>query len=497
MECGGFCTTVEGMPDSSGKPGQSVAKEDLERIAGTKVDRVATVDSPRIFITNNLYFWPYLLIRNKMSMEQQRFKVFKFGGASINSIGRVKNVGHIIRHWQHQPLMIIISAMGKTTNALEKVAEAFFAGRQEESLQLFEVVKQSHIDMAKGLLEKDFDKCLAHLSDIITEAEWMLHDKPVRDYDYYYDQIVCLGEMMSTIMMNAYLNETGIHTQWLDVRDIIRTDDNFRDANVDWEVTQQAMGNGQLATVNWQSGNPVFLTQGFVGATDENESTTLGREGSDYTAAIFANLLDADSMTIWKDVESVMNADPRQFADAVPIPELNYEEVIEMAYYGAQVIHPKTIKPLFQKNIPLYVKCFLDASLPGTVIHNNVVKNLPPIIVRKENQVLIHFHSKDYSFVGERPVGQLYNLLEELSIRPSLTQNGAITFLCCVDDREDKIQKLAFAASDLFDIQIEKGLTLLTVRHYKEELVLALTEGKEIVLKQQEGNETVQVLMRP
>jgi len=427
-----------------------------------------------------------------------RFKVFKFGGASINSIDRIRNVGHIIQKWKDQPLMIIISAMGKITNSLEKVAEAFFAGRQEQALLLFEAVKQSHIETARGLLTQDFEKCLLQLSDIITEAEWMLHDKPVRDFDYYYDQIVCLGEMLSTIIVAAYLNETGITTQWLDVRDIIRTDDNFRDANVDWGLTHRATTNLQLETRNWEleTGNPIFLTQGFVGATDENESTTLGREGSDYTAAIFANLLDAESMTIWKDVESVMNADPKQFTDAVPIAELNYEEVIEMAYYGAQVIHPKTIKPLYQKSIPLYVKCFLDPKLPGTVIHNNVVKGLPPIIVLKENQVLIHFHSKDYSFVGERHVGRLYQLMEELSIRPSLTQNGAITFLCCVDDREDKIQKLAFAAADLFDTQIEKGLTLLTVRHYRDELVMALTQGKQIVLKQQEGLETIQVLMR-
>ena len=427
-----------------------------------------------------------------MSTEQKKLKVFKFGGASINTVERIKNVGHIISHWKGTPLMVIISAMGKTTNELEKVAEAFFAGRQEEALQLFEGVKKTHIETVKELLQTDFEKCMAHLSDIITEAEWMLHDKPVRDYDYYYDQIVCLGEMLSTIIVGAYLNETGIETQWLDVRDIIRTDDNFRDANVDWSNTKQAVANLQFTICN----SPVTLTQGFVGATDENESTTLGREGSDYTAAIFANMLDAESMTIWKDVESVMNADPKLFADAVPIAELNYEEVIEMAYYGAQVIHPKTIKPLYQKSIPLYVKCFLDPKLPGTEIHNNVVKNLPPIIVRKENQVLIHFHSKDYSFVGERSVGQLYHLFEELSLRPSLTQNGAITFLCCVDDLEDKIQKLAFSASAFFEIQIEKGLTLLTVRHYKETLVETLIAGNEIVLKQQEGKETVQILLR-
>ncbi|MEO7311527.1 MAG: aspartate kinase [Chitinophagaceae bacterium] len=433
-----------------------------------------------------------------MSTGQQRLQVFKFGGASINSIERIKNVGDIIRHWQQESLLVIISAMGKTTNALEKVAEAFFAGSQEASLQLFEAVKQDHIGTARALLEIDFDQCLDHLNDIFTEAEWMLHDKPVRDYDYYYDQIVCLGEMLSTIIVSAYLNETGIKTQWLDVRDIIRTDDNFRDANIDWEITKKAIANLQWIKDDIQAsiGSSILLTQGFVGATDENESTTLGREGSDYTAAIFANLLDAKSMTIWKDVECVMNADPRQFADAVAIPELNYEEVIEMAYYGAQVIHPKTIKPLYQKSIPLYVKCFLDPSLPGTVVHNNSVKHLPPIIVRKENQVLIHFHSKDYSFVGERPIGQLYHLFEQLSIRPSLTQNGAISFLCCVDDREDKNEKLAFAASEFFDIQIEKGLTLLTIRHYEEDLVHRLIQGKEIVLKQQEGRETIQVLLK-
>lgn len=424
------------------------------------------------------------------------YKVFKFGGASINSIERIRNIAQIIKlsfnsnNTGQECLMVIVSAMGKTTNALEKVTEAFFSGKQKEALELFDEVKKNHIYIINNLL-KDTQQCLKHLKDITTEAEWILHDKPVRDYGYYYDQIVCIGEMMSTIIVNAFLNEEGITTQWHDARDIIKTDNNFRDANIDWQATER---NVQSLIANNQSS--VFLTQGFIGSTDENESTTLGREGSDYTAAIFANLLNAENMTIWKDVESVMNADPKQFADAVPIAELNYKEIIEMAYYGAQVIHPKTIKPLYQKNIPLYVRCFLNMSLPGTIIHNNIVKNLPPIIVRKENQVLLHFHSKDYSFVGERPVGQLYHLFEELSIRPNLTQNGAITFLSCLDDREDKIQKLAFAAADLFDIQVEKGLTLLTVRHYNDALVEKLTLGKEIILKQQEGKETVQIVLR-
>lgn len=434
--------------------------------------------------------------------QRMDIRIFKFGGASISSQERIRNMGKIIERTMNgqgpnDRLMLVISAMGKTTNALEKVADAFFQKNRTAALQLFDEVKQQHLTLAKQLLATHHDECLDQLNNIITEAEWMLHDDPVRSYDHYYDQIVCLGELLSTIIIAAYLNESGIGTTWLDVRDIIRTDNNFRDANIDLELTGKNVAN--LIDDHWnETGTKagVLLTQGFVGSTMENESTTLGREGSDYTAAIFANMMDAKSMTIWKDVESVMNADPKQFKDAVPIAALNYEEVIEMAYYGAQVIHPKTIKPLYQKKIPLYVKCFLDDSLPGTVIDDRAIKGLPPIIVLKEQQVLIHFHSKDFSFVGERPVGQLYHLFEEMSIRPSLTQNGAITFLCCVDDKEDKLQKLAFAADAIFDIRMEKGLTLLTIRHYDDALVDQLIGEREVVLKQQAGRDTIQVLLR-
>jgi aspartate kinase len=237
------------------------------------------------------------------------------------------------------------------------------------------------------------------------------------------------------------------------------------------------------------------VTQGFIGSTDENESTTLGREGSDYTAAIFANLLDAQYLAIWKDVEGVMNADPKQFPQAQYMNHLSFTEVIEMAYYGAQVIHPKTIKPLQNKQIPLYVKCFLDASLPGTIIDSQPVKNLPPVIVLKQNQVLMHLHSKDFSFVGERPLARLYELFAQLKIKPNLMQNGAISAELCLDDRGDKIEKLAMAASEIFDVQLEKDLTLLTVRHYTPEALEPLIAGKTVILKQQTP-ETVQVLMK-
>ena len=226
----------------------------------------------------------------------------------------------------------------------------------------------------------------------------------------------------------------------------------------------------------------------------KNESTTLGREGSDYSAAVFAHMLDAESQTIWKDVEGVMNADPKQFPEAQLISELNYDEVIEMAYYGAQVIHPKTIKPLQNKGIPLFVKCFLDSSLPGTVIHDKALKGLPPIIVLKQQQALVHLHSKDFSFVGEKPVAELYQLFAELRIKPNLMQTGAVTIQFCIDDRAEKIEKLALSASEIFDVQVEKGLTLLTIRHYNESVLEKMSSGKKILLKQQ-APETVQVLM--
>ena len=420
-------------------------------------------------------------------------KVFKFGGASVNSVERIKNLGKIVKQYPEEKLLIVISAMGKTTNALEKVAEAFYQGKKDEALRLFEQVKQQHLTSAKNLLVADYFPCAVHLKNFFTEVEWLLHDKPVRDFDYYYDQVVCIGELLSTALVSLYLNEAGIANKWIDVRDIIRTDDNFRDANIDWEFTKTKI-QGTIAPL-FNDLN-IVITQGFIGSTDENESTTLGREGSDYTAAVFANMLNAESLTIWKDVESVMNADPKQFPDAEPIPELNYNEVIEMAYYGAQVIHPKTIKPLQNKNIPLLVKCFLDPSLPGTLIHNqSLKKQLPPIIVLKEKQVMLELSSKDFSFVGEHHVSHLYHLFEKLKIKPNLTQNGAISFLSVFDDRVEKIEKLALEASELFDVKVIKDLSLLTIRHFNKQLFEKLTEGKKIILRQQTPD-TIQVLIQ-
>ena len=283
-------------------------------------------------------------------------KVFKFGGASINSTDRISNVANILRDHPGEKILVIISAMGKTTNALEKVTDAFFEGRKDEALTLFKEVKKNHLNTLKYLVSIQWKKAEDALADFFTEVEWLLHDKPVRGYDYYYDQIVCSGELMSTAMISAYLNEAGIDNRWVDVRDIIRTDNQFRDAVIDWTITDEKV---KSIIEPLFAETDLIITQGFIGATDENESTTLGREGSDYSAAVFANLLNAESQTIWKDVEAVMSADPKQFSHVEALPALSYREVVEMAYYGAQVIHPKPSNPCRTNKSP----CMYGASL--------------------------------------------------------------------------------------------------------------------------------------
>ena len=414
-------------------------------------------------------------------------KVFKFGGASIGTAERVKNVGTILKKYEGQQLLIIVSAMGKTTNALEKVADAFFRGEKDEALRLFESIKHSHLNINRELTGNGDNE----LESFFTEIEWLLHDKPVREFDYYYDQIVCIGEMLSSMIVSRFLNSVGVSNRWLDVRDIIRTDNNFRDARIDWNVTAQKVQE-QIKPLFQQTN--IVLMQGFIGATDENESTTLGREGSDYSAAVFANLLEADCQVIWKDVQGVMNADPKLYKEAQWIRELNYQEVIEMAYYGAQVIHPKTIKPLQNKGIPLYVKSFLNPDEEGTCIHNQPVNHLPPIIVYKSSQAIVQLSSKDFSFVGEGLTAEVYRIFESLKFKPNLTQNAAISLLCVVDDHPEKVEAFALKATEHFDVSVTKGLTLLTVRHYQKSLVENLTERYKIVLQQQTP-ETVQMVL--
>lgn len=415
-------------------------------------------------------------------------KVFKFGGASVSTVERIRNVGSILQSYADEKILIVISAMGKTTNALEQVVHAFYKNEKEKALELFTAIKNAHLQLANELCDQPIDQ----LNDFFTEVEWLLHDKPLREFDYYYDQVVCIGELLSTAVISNYLNAVDIKNKWIDVRDIIRTDDNFRDAKIDWPFTNSRVQN---AIVPLFDDYNFVLTQGFIGATDENESTTLGREGSDYTAAVFANLLDAESQTIWKDVQGVMNADPKLYNNAVWIKELNYREVIEMAYYGAQVIHPKTIKPLQNKNIPLYVKSFIHPKEEGTFIHNETVNHLPPIIVYKENQALVQISTKDFSFTDEGLTTSIYDLFAKIKYKQNLTQITAISLLCVVDDHPEKLEKFALAASQSYDVQVSKNLTLLTIRHHQQQIKDELTQEKSILLLQQTP-EIFQVLMK-
>jgi aspartate kinase len=409
-------------------------------------------------------------------------KVFKFGGASLESIERIRNVGTIVQSFPDEQLLIVISAVGKTTNELEKVAQNFFLRKREIAAQLLFNIEQQHVEMAAALLGTREHPLFQQLQQFFTEAEWTLGEKPLRTYDYYYDQLVSLGELLSTAIVSAWFNQAGIKNTWLDVRDIFRTDDNFRDANIDWAFTQRNVTEKVLPL--FKDAN-IVIAQGFIGSTDQNESVTLGREGSDYSAAVFANMLDAESQTIWKDVEGLKNADPKQFPNTINIPEISYSEVIEMAYYGAQVIHPKTIKPLQNKQIPLYVKCFLNKDLPGTLIREDVDHTqLPPIIVLKKNQVLITVTSRDYSFITEDKISDIYEIFHGLKIKINLMQNAAISFSCCIDNNPEKIELLIKALHQGFKLSYNEGLELLTVRYTKEGLLDELSNGRTVLLEQ-------------
>ncbi|NSL87470.1 aspartate kinase [Chitinophaga sp. Mgbs1] len=420
-------------------------------------------------------------------------KVFKFGGASLESVERIRQVAQIIQSFPDEKLLIVISAMGKTTNELEKVAQNFYLRKREIAAQLLYNVEQHHLSVAEALLGNRQHPLFTQLQQFFTEAEWTLGEKPLRTYDYYYDQLVGLGELLSTAIVSAYFNTAGVPNTWLDVRDVFRTDDNFRDANIDWAYTQKQVTE---KVVPLFSNTNIVIAQGFIGSTDQNESVTLGREGSDYSAAVFANMLDAESQTIWKDVEGLKNADPKLFPNTVNIPEISFGEVIEMAYYGAQVIHPKTIKPLQNKQIPLLVKCFLDKDLPGTVIKETAdVKQLPPIIVLKRNQVLITITSKDYSFITEEKISDIYEVFHRLKVKINLMQNGAISFSSCIDNNPEKIELLIKTLHTDFKIAYNEGLELLTVRYYHDGLLQELTNHHTVLLEQR-SRVTVQRLLK-
>ncbi len=419
-------------------------------------------------------------------------QVYKFGGASIATPERMEGLLPVIEGGE-KPLILVVSALGKTTNALEAIVNAAYKGDKQEAHKLVVELEQKHLGYAKELLnENNYKQVAAELNIHFTELQWAVDDVDTTRYDYSYDQIVCIGELMSTRIFSFYLNEKGIATEWIDIRDVIRTDETFRDAVVDWQFSKKQAE--QVIAPILKQGKCV-MTQGFIGATADNASVTLGREGSDYTAAMMAAMLSAEAVTIWKDVEGLLNADPKEFENTVKIEAITYHEVIEMAYYGAQVIHPKTIKPLQNNNIPLYVKCFLDRNLKGTVIKNDVTGNYPPLIINKKNQVLIQATTKDFSFITEYNLSHIYQIFSDLNIKINMMQNAAISFIACIDNREDKVRKLIDTLDSEYKLLRNEDVSLLTVRHYSPEVVFDLTKDKTKLLEQKTRH-TVQVVMK-
>ncbi len=406
-------------------------------------------------------------------------KVFKFGGASVKDADAIRNVANILKKHSKEKIMIVVSAMGKTTNALEKVVTAYIK-KTGDAFELLEEVKQAHYQVALELFGEEHT-IYSLLNDTFVEIEWIIEEEPQDSYDYIYDQIVSIGEMASTRMLAAFLANEGESAVWLDARDVIRTDDTFREGSVDWETTE-SLCDKKLPSLFEK--NNLVVTQGFIGGTQENFTTTLGREGSDYSAAIFAYQLNAESLSIWKDVPGILTGDPRLFENVQKIDRLSYKEAIEMTYYGAKVIHPKTIKPLENKNIPLYVKSFVDPAGEGTLITTDVNASYPPVVVVEPNQVLLHISTRDFSFVAERHLGFLFQQFDKYRIKINMMQNMAISFTVCVTERSERLAQLIIELEKDFKLVVDRDLELITIRHYTDEIVDTLSSGKIILFEE-------------
>lgn len=420
-------------------------------------------------------------------------RVYKFGGASIASPERMAALLPIVSGEQ-QPLLIVISALGKTTNALESIVKAACSGDMAHAMELKRKLEKEHLQYAHDLLSPAiYTDAETALMPLFTEFDKAILAANARQFDKSYDQIVSMGELFSSTIMHYMLVQNGVSSEWVDVRRVILTDDTYRDASVHWNHTRLE---AQAIIGRTLKQRDVVVTQGFIGATEKGASVTLGREGSDYTAAILAAMLGAESVTIWKDVDGFRNADPKLFEDTVKIEAISFAEVIEMAFYGAQIIHPKTIKPLHNYHIPLYVKCFLDKSLEGTVIKEDVSDaHYPPLIVLKENQVLVQVTTRDFSFITEDNLSKIYSIFHDLKVKINLIQNAAISFIACIDNREEKIVALRKALSEQYKVSLNDNVSILTVRHFNTEIIDKLTKGRKSLLKQ-ETRKTMQVVMQ-
>lgn len=413
-------------------------------------------------------------------------QVFKFGGASIKDADGVKNVAHVLKTVGYQNTLIVISAMGKSTNAVEVVINNYFNSKSELQSSLQEV-KKYHNEILLELFDNEKHPIFKKVSNLFDELRSFFDRNKSPDYNFVYDQTIGYGELVSTVIVSAYFNEIGLTNKWIDVREFIKTDNYYRRANVNWEETQQRIA----ANFDKKSLN---ITQGFIGSDANNFMTTLGREGSDYTAAIFAYCINAESVTIWKDVPGVLNADPRYFENAQLLHQISYSEAIELAFYGASVIHPKTLQPLQGKEIPLFVKSFLHPERPGTMVGRGkkIEPDVPCFIVKK-NQVLISLSSLDFSYIVEENISEIFRLLHLYKMKVDVIQNSAISFSVCVDNIYNNLEKLLQHLKAKFKVTCHEDVSLYTIRHYNMNAINQLEKDKTVYLKQL-TQETVQMV---
>lgn len=417
-------------------------------------------------------------------------KVFKFGGASVKDAESVKNLASIINRYADDDLLVVISAMGKTTNAFERVLHAYLTGETEAAVKEAKSIHDYHRKIAADLIPDNTHSLYKEIGDIFAGVEMRLHTKPTASYNQEYDQLVSQGEMLSTIIVSNYLNYSGIQNQWSDARQFLKTDSTFREGRVDWDISDKLIR--QQFSFN---AIHLYITQGFIGSTFGNLTTTLGREGSDYTAAILAYVLDAESVTVWKDVPGVLNADPKWFDDTVRLEKISYLDAIELTYYGTSVIHPKTIQPLKNKGIRLYVKSFLHPEDPGTVIGDNSYEKLIPSFIFKMDQVLIHIHPADFSFIAEDNLEKIFRCFAGYGLKINLMQNSAVSFDVCVNNDLSRIPSVLADLEKDFRVRSTPGLELVTIRYYDDATIARVLVNKDLLLTQRTKT-TIQMVVR-
>ena len=415
-------------------------------------------------------------------------RVFKFGGASVKDADGVKNMASVLKKVGYENTLIVVSAMGKTTNALEAVIHNYF-NKKEELQSALQEVKKYHNAILLDLFENEQHTVFKRVADLFDELSGFFDRNKSPDYNFVYDQTISYGELVSTVIISEYLNQIGLKNKWVDVRELIKTDNYYRRANINWEETQSQI------TSKFDKKN-LNITQGFLGSDPNNFTTTLGREGSDYTAAIFAYCLNAESVTIWKDVPGVLNADPRYFENSQLLNKISYREAIELAFYGASVIHPKTLQPLQGKEIPLYVKSFLKPENPGTMVGKGMglEPDVPCFIVKKD-QVLISLSSLDFSYIVEENISEIFNLLHQYKMKVDVIQNSAISFSVCVDNIYNNLENLLQHLKAKFKVDCQEHVSLYTIRHFNDNAVKQLESDKTVLLKQV-TQETVQIVTK-